>query len=74
LIRQFKDFCGHVIWGISSGKEEPHLIKMALLFRNQKLVEACYGLVTFIDGHSRGSIFTIQKAASKRMPLVVFPH
>ena len=73
MMRQFKDYGGHLLWGFSAGKETPYLIKAALLLRNKRLVEACYGLVAFIDGQSRGSIFTINVAAAKRMPLVVFP-
>lgn len=74
MMRQFKDYGGHLLWGEVGGNEPRHLIKMGLLLRNQRLVSACYGLVAFIDGHSRGSIFTIQKAAQKRLTLVVFPH
>jgi len=74
MMRQFKDYGGHLLWGEVGGNEPQHLIKMGLLLRNQRLVSACYGLVAFIDGHSRGSIFTIQKAAQKRLTIVVFPH
>ncbi len=74
MIRQFKDYGGHLLWGEVGGNEPQHLIKMGLLLRNQRLVSACYGLVAFIDGNSRGSIFTIQKAAQKRLTMVVFPH
>jgi len=74
MMRQFKDYGGHLLWGEVGGNEPHHLIKMGLLLRNQRLVSACYGLVAFIDGHSRGSIFTIQKATQKRLTIVVFPH
>ena len=74
MMRQFKDYGGHLLWGEVGGNEPHHLIKMGLLLRNQRLVSACYGLVAFIDGQSRGSIFTIQKAAQKRLTIVVFPH
>ena len=73
IMRQFKDYGGHLLWGFSAGKETPYLIKAALLLRNKRLVEACYGLVAFIDGQSRGSLFTINVAAAKRMPIVIFP-
>jgi hypothetical protein len=66
MMRQFKDYGGHLLWG--------PVIKAGLLFRNQLLVNACYGIVAFIDGQSRGSLFTIKKAAAKRLTLVVFPH
>ena len=42
MMRQFKDYGGHILWGDSFGKENPGLIKMALLLRNQRLVEASY--------------------------------
>ena len=74
MIRQFKDYGGHLLWGAVAGNEPQHFIKMGLLLRNQRLVDSCYGLVAFIDGNSRGSIFTIKKAAEKRLTIVVFPH
>ena len=49
------------------------MVKMALLMRNEKLVEACYGLVAFINPSSKGSLFTIKKAIKKHIPIVVFP-
>ena len=69
-IRQFKEYGGHIVWG-PAGKNEA-LVKTALLMRNIRLVDACYGLVAFITGDSRGTVFTIKKAAAKRKPLVVF--
>ena len=74
MMRQFKGYGGHILWGAVGGNEPHHVVKMGLLLRNQRLVDACYGLVAFIDGHSRGSLFTIKKAAQKRLTLVVFPH
>lgn len=73
MMRQFKSYGGHLLWGPSAGKETHHVVRMALLLRNQRLVEACYGVVAFINGSSRGSIFTIKKAVKSHMPLVVFP-
>lgn len=70
-IRQFKDYGGNILWG-PAAKTEP-LVKTALLMRNLRLVDASYGLVAFITGDSRGTIFTIKKAAAKRKPIVVFP-
>ena len=74
MMRQFKGYGGNLLWGATGSNEPYHLIKMGLLLRNQRLVSACYGLVAFIDEGSRGSIFTIQKAISKRLTIVVFPH
>lgn len=70
-VRQFKDYGGHIVWG-PSAKDDP-LVRTALLMRNVRLVEACYGLVAFVTPDSRGTVFTIQKAAAKRLSLVVFP-
>lgn len=74
MMRQFNGYGGHLIWGVSGGNEPHHMVKMGLLLRNQKLVEACYGLVAFIDGSSKGSLFTIKKAVSKHLTVVIFPH
>ena len=73
MMRQFRDYGGHILWGMSGDKRNEMGVKLALLARNQRLVEACYGIVAFITGGSRGTIYTIKKAASRRMPLVVFP-
>lgn len=69
-VRQFKDYGGHIVWG-PAGKNEA-LVKTALLMRNIRLVDACYGLVAFITGDSRGTVFTIKKACAKRKPIVIF--
>lgn len=45
MMCQFKGYGGHLIWGVSGGNEPHHMVKMGFLLRNQKLVEACYGLV-----------------------------
>lgn len=73
MMRQFKSYGGHLLWGAVGGNEPHHIVKMGLLLRNQRLVDACYGLVAFIDSHSRGSLFTIKKATQKRLTVVVFP-
>ncbi len=46
---------------------------MALLKRNERLIEACYGLVAFLMPASKGTIFTISKAVNAHLPLEVFP-
>ena len=69
-VRQFKDYGGHIVWG-PAAKSEP-MVKTALLMRNVRLVDACYGLVAFITPDSRGTIFTIKKAAAKQKPIVIF--
>ena len=73
MMRQFKDYGGHILWGMSGDKSNDLGVKLALLTRNQKLVEACHGIVAFITGSSRGTIYTIKETAKRRMPLVVFP-
>jgi DNA recombination-mediator protein A len=73
MMRQFKDYGGHILWGMSGDKANDLGVKLALLSRNQKLVEACHGIVAFITGGSRGTIYTIKEATKRRMPLVVFP-
>lgn len=73
MMRQFKDYGGHILWGMSGDKSNDLGVKLALLSRNQKLVEACHGVVAFITGGSRGTIYTIKEATKRRMPLVVFP-
>jgi hypothetical protein len=72
MTRQFRQYDGAIVWG-QGNKNNPPLARLALLLRNQRLVEACYGLVAFINPDSRGSIFTIKKAVQKHLPLVVFP-
>ena len=74
MMRQFKQYGGHLVWGQAGKKEAPHMVKVALLMRNQRLVEACYGLVAFLAPSSRGTMFTIKKAATRKVPLVVFPN
>ena len=72
-MRQFCAQQGAIIWGDSSGKDHPAAIKMALLHRNIKLVQASEGIVAFLTEGSRGTFFTIQEAIKKRKKLVVFP-
>jgi len=74
MTRQFKDQGGHLLWGPVAKGTPKHMVKTGLLIRNKRLVEASHGLVAFIDGNSRGSIFTIKEAVKKRLIVVVFPH
>jgi len=73
MTRQFKEFGGSIIWGLVGGKESAVVIKTALLQRNVRLVEACHGLTVFLSPGSRGSIYSINQAVKRHMPLVVFP-
>ena len=72
-VRTFHDFGGSIIWGDSTGAEHPSAIKMALLHRNVRLVDACEGITAFLTEQSRGTFFTVKKAVEKRKKLVVFP-
>ena len=71
--RQFADNGGAILWGLSSGKEPLPLVRTALLARNVRLVDACYGVVVFLTKESRGSVFTLKKAVLQHKPMVVFP-
>jgi len=73
FVRQARQDGAAILWGVSSGKEPQHAIRMALLQRNERLVKACYGLVAFIMPGSKGSLFTITKAIKAHLPVVVFP-
>ncbi len=73
FVRKAQQDGATLFWGWAQGKEPQSLVRMALLKRNEKLVEACYGLVAFINAGSKGSIFTISKAVKAHLPLVVFP-
>ncbi|MFC1771360.1 DNA-processing protein DprA [Candidatus Margulisiibacteriota bacterium] len=73
FVREARKNGASIFWGFAAGKEPHSIIRMALLKRNEKLVEACYGLVAFITAGSKGSIFTITKAVKAHLPLVVFP-
>jgi hypothetical protein len=72
-IRDARQNGASLFWGLACGKEPHALIKIALLKRNEKLVQACYGLVAFIMPESKGSLFTISKTVKAHLPLVVFP-
>ncbi|MFC1771062.1 DNA-processing protein DprA [Candidatus Margulisiibacteriota bacterium] len=73
FVREARQNGATLFWGWAQGREPHPIIRMALLKRNEKLVEACYGLVAFITTASKGSIFTITKAVKAHLPLVVFP-
>ena len=72
LTRQFKQYGGSVIWGGLQGKEEYSIVRTGLLQRNMRLIEAVSGVVAFLHGESKGSLFTIRKALAGQLPVVVF--
>lgn len=71
--RQFREYGGSLIWGLSSGREPLPVVRSALLQRNARLIDACYGLVVFLKPNSKGSVFTLSKAIKARLIVVVFP-
>ena len=74
MMKQFKAQRGHIQWGPCNNGDYPAVIRMVLLDRNKKLVDASSGIVAFIDESSRGSIFTLKYALKKRKKVVVFPY
>jgi len=72
LTRQFKQYGGSVIWGSLQGKEEYPIVRTGLLQRNMRLIEAVSGIVAFLHGESKGSLFTIRKALAGQLQVVVF--
>ena len=72
LTRQFKEYGGSIVWGSLHGKEEYAIVRTGLLQRNLRLIEAVSGIVAFLYGESRGSLFTIRKALSEHLPVVIF--
>jgi len=72
LTRQFKEYGGSIIWGNIRGQEEYSIVRTALLQRNIRLIEAVTGIVAFIAGESKGTLFTIRKALAEKLPVVIF--
>ena len=73
LTRQFKEYGGSIIWGNLQGKEDYPIVRTGLLQRNLRLIEAVTGIVAFLYGESKGSLFTIRKALAEHLPVVIFP-
>jgi hypothetical protein len=62
-----------IVWGRAGVENEPYWkICIALHERNIRLVKASQGLVVFINGKSKGSIFTLKKDVKEKIPVVVF--
>jgi len=72
-VREAQKNGASIMWGFVSNQAPLHLIKIALLKRNERLVEACYGVTAFLMPNSKGTLFTISKAVKAHLPLVVFP-
>jgi len=61
-----------IVWGRGVQNVPYYKICNALNERNIRLVKASQGLVAFINGNSKDSIFTINKAIKEKIPVVVF--
>ncbi len=72
-VREAQKKGASIFWGYVSKEVPPYVVKMALLKRNERLIEACYGLVAFLVPGSKGTLFSITKAVKAHLPLVVFP-
>jgi len=72
-IRYFHQNGGSIMWGTSSGAEPIMAVKMALLHRNIRLVQACEGVIAFMNADSRGTFYTVREAVKAKKKLVVFP-
>ena len=72
LTRQFKDYGGSVVWGTVRGQEEYTIVRTALLQRNMRLIDAVTGVVAFLHGDSKGTLFTLRKALAAHLSVVIF--
>ncbi len=72
LSRQFKEYGGSIVWGNLRGQEEYAVVRAGLLARNMRLIDAVTGIVAFLHGDSHGTLFTLRKALSAHLPVVIF--
>ncbi|MFH1361916.1 MAG: DNA-processing protein DprA [bacterium] len=63
---------GQVIWGPAFPGAPRGQVVSALLGRNRRLVQSASGIVAFLHGSSRGSLYTVRQAVSRGIPVVVF--
>lgn len=77
-VQKFVDyFLSHneqIHWGEVSSPCSNSVAVAALLGRNKKLVEASSGLIAFMYGESKGTIYTIKEACKKGIRVVVFRY
>lgn len=73
FVREARKYGASVLWGWSTGKECHSAVRLALLKRNERLVEACYGLAAFMMPASKGTSHTVSLAVKAHLPVVVFP-
>jgi predicted Rossmann fold nucleotide-binding protein DprA/Smf involved in DNA uptake len=73
-VREFIENDGRISWGTPLKEKSKALINAAIFQRNKRLIANCSGLVVFLSGASRGSLFTLQLALQKHIPVIVFPR
>ena len=71
-VAQFLAQGGQVIQGTAVPGGCRSQVVSALLGRNRRLVQSASGLVAFLHGSSRGSLFTVRQAVARGIPVVVF--
>jgi len=71
-IKKFFSLGGKIVLGNVSPYDCRNAIVAGLLSRNVRLVSNVTGIVAFLHGESRGTIFTIKRAISQNIPVVVF--
>jgi len=70
--KKFSALGGKIIWGDTQPFAPYKTVAVGLRSRNVRLVSRVAGLVAFIAGNSRGTIFTITQAIQRNVPVVVF--
>lgn len=71
-VSQFIAAGGQVVWGPASSGGSRDSVVSALLGRNDRLVSASSVIVAFLHGQSRGSLYTVRRAVSRGVPVIVF--
>jgi len=71
-VSQFLASGGRVVWGSVSPGSSRHAVVSGLFARSRQLISASCGLVAFLHGPSRGTLFTVRQALSQGIPVIVF--
>ena len=72
FVAKFLDKGGQINWGLVPSGACRNVVVAGLLGRNIKLASTVSGLVAFLNGESRGTIFTIRQAIKRQIPIVTF--
>jgi len=72
LVSQFLSSGGRVVWGSVSPGSSRQAVCSALFSRSRQLVSSSVGLVAFLHGPSRGTLFTVRQAVARGIPVIVF--